>query len=113
MSQRKTQIEFQCSSELFNGLIVAARPIKGEPATDVYTEREWIKLLSALDLSRGFFKLAHRHQMQSIPVVTGGVVRIEFERTLKPFFGSRPVPIIVGSDLGKRGVGLCQLVVDF
>src|SRR5256885_8999532 len=31
-----------------------------------------------------------------------GVIRIEFERTLKLLLGSRPVPIIVSSHPGKR-----------
>ena len=58
------------------------------------------------------FEAALEAQKFRVPVMGGGVVRVELDRAPESALGRRPVPVVVLEDQGQGGVGLGQAVVE-
>src|SRR5215467_12191407 len=69
-----------------------------------------LELLRAQDFSNRLVEPPHRGQILGIPLMSGRIVRVEFEGSLERALSSRPVPLIE-SNPGERVLGLGKRVV--
>ena len=91
-SYSKVQIELDGLLELFNGRIEIA--LYDADISDVYADdgRKRIELLRALDFRHRFVKPPEHAEMGAVPMVSGRITRVEFDRAFEFFFSFSELP---------------------
>ena len=77
-----------------------------------YDERKRVGFLGEFELFQGFIGAALSCEPKRIPLMGRRVVRIQFEGALEFRLGARPVPVVVHSHKGERGMSFGESLIE-
>src|ERR1019366_8049125 len=112
LRRRRVRIQFDHLLALSDCLVVAAYIVedRSQPIIDVDFER--IQLMRFSDFSEAIVQQANCREVVRVPMMSGGIVRLEIDGSPEFPVAARPVPIDEGLYPAERCVSLGQVVVD-
>ena len=113
MRQREFGADGQSRAQLVNRFVVVVPVIIVEAYIGGDGDRQRIQFVRPIHLFPSLVESAHGHQVVAVPVVSGRVVWIEFNRFLEFVLGFRPVPGVVEVVVSKRRMRLSQAGIEF
>ena len=108
VGEGKIVVEVERLPALLQRLVVPASLVKNVRGRRVDDGRGRVQLLGPLNLGHSFIHASHRHQVQRVPLMSGGVAGVKFERLLEVLLCLRPLPIEGELRVGEGNVGFGQ-----
>src|ERR1017187_8665893 len=112
LRRRRVWIQFDRLLALSDGLVVTACIVeyRSKPVIDV--DFEGIQPMRFADFSEAIVQQANCREVVRVPMMSGGIIRLEVDGSAEFPVAARPVPIDEGFDPAERCVSFGQAVVD-